>query len=456
MNRTGVQIGEKLIRVIVERKYRNQWELIKNVTEPLPEGIVKNGQILEPEKLGLLLKELFIKSEIQETHASVFIEEAPFFIRRIELPKINKKELARTIQYRAQTELPVNPNELVIRFYPLEKQERKTKEVEGEYLIVAMDKGLINKAAEVFHNAGLTLSSLSLEPIAIYNGILLHDDLASQLEEHFLLVRTDTSRLMLAIFSNGRMVHSRYLPFSTEKEHWENEISRTLKSWNTGDGHGRVQQVVLFGEQEHIENVKKELKDISLLHISDASLPCEGITMRKNDEINFYADRVTFNILRKTPFHVYALALITGFMVLSLLYQYGSQAYVRAQIGLLKGNISEQAEVQSLLQKQNQLKTIRANVLKTASEIRTQHVDPLKTYEQITSPTPGSINFSEIVFDNQIIKIAGRTGDVQSLINYYYHLQQSPNLRNVIMNNVSSGTGGVQFSLLMNRKGSTG
>ncbi len=456
MNRTGVQIGEKLIRVIVERKQRNQWELINNVTEPLPEGIVKGGQILEPEKLGLIIKELFIKNQLQETHASVFIEEAPFFIRRIELPKINKKEVASAIQYRAQTELPVNPNELVIRSYPLNEQDRKTKELEGQYLIVAMDKGLVNKTAEVFHNAGLTLSSLSLEPIAIYQGILLHEELKNQLKDNFLLVRTDTSRLMLAIFSNGRLVHSRYLPFSTDKMNWEQEISRTLKSWNSVEGESRVQQVIVFGEQEHFANVEQEMAqstEISLLHIADPSLPCEGITMKKQNEINFYADRITFNILRKTPIHVYVLAIVTGFMFLSLLFQYGSQAYVRAQIGWLQGNISDQAEIQRLLQKQKQLESIRATVLRTTTEIRAQNVDPIKTYQLIAPATPGSIVYSQIVFDNQTIKISGRTGDTQSLINYYLQLQKSPNLMNVIMNNVSSGTGGVQFSLVMNRKG---
>lgn len=456
MNRTGVQIGEKLIRVIVERKQRNQWELINNVTEPLPEGIVKGGQILEPEKLGLIIKELFLKNDINETHASVFVEEAPFFIRRIELPKINRKELASAIQYRAQTELPVNPNELVIRYFPLKEEDRKTRELEGQYLIVAMDKGVVNKTAEVFHNAGLTLSSLSLEPIAIYQGILLQDDLKSQLKDNFLLVRTDTNRLMLAIFSNGRLVHSRYLPFSTDKINWEQEISRTLKSWNSGEGGSRVQQVIVFGEQAHFATVKEEvggISEISLLHIADSSLPCKGITMKQPNEINFYADRVTFNMLRKTPIHVYVLAIITGFMFLSLLIQYGSQAYVRAQIGWLQGNISEQAEIQQLLQKEKQLESIRANVLRTTTEIRTQHVDPIKTYELIAPETPGSITYTQIAFDNQIIKITGRTGDVQSLINYYLRLQKSPNLMNVIMNNVTSGTGGVQFSLEMNRKG---
>jgi len=459
MNRTAVQIGEKLIQVIVERKQRNQWELINNVTEPLPEGIVKNGQILEPEKLGLILKELFLKNEIKETHASAFIEEAPFFLRRIKLPRIKKSELASTIHYRAQTELPVNPNELVIRYYPLQQQEKRNKEVEGEYMIVAMDKGVVSKTKEVFHNAGLTLSSLSLEPIVIYNGLFVDDALANQLQKDFLLVRTDTSRLLLAIFSNGRLVHSRYLPFSTDKHNWEHEISRTLKSWNSVEENPRVGQIVLYGQLEHVVNIKNALDEdmsVTFLHNHDPLLPCKGMIRKKYDDINFYADRVTFNLLRKTPIHVYALTIITGFMLLSLLFQYGSQAYIRAQIGLLKGNISEHSEIQSLLQKQKQLENTRTNVLKTATEIRSKHIDPIDIYQLIAPPTAGSINFSQIAFDHETIKITGRTGDVQTLINYYLHLQQNPNLVNIIMNNVSNGPSGVQFSLVMNRKGSAG
>ncbi|HBI05271.1 MAG TPA: hypothetical protein DDY49_14730 [Paenibacillaceae bacterium] len=65
MNRTGVQIGEDTIRVIVETKHRRKWKVIYNEAENLPEGIVKNGQIVEPDKLGLAIKELFLKKNIR-------------------------------------------------------------------------------------------------------------------------------------------------------------------------------------------------------------------------------------------------------------------------------------------------------------------------------------------------------------------------------------------------------
>ena len=455
MNRTGVQIGEDTIRVIVEEKHRRKWKVIYNEAENLPEGIVKNGQIVEPDKLGLAIKELFLKKNIRETHVSVFVEEAPFFIRHIDLPKINKRELASAIQFRAQTELPVNPDELIIRFYPMAKQERKKREVvQGEYVLVAMDKSLVNNIAEAIHNAGLTLSSLSLEPNCIYNGIMLDEELSGQLHENFLLIRTDSSRMMLAIFSKGKMVYSRYLPFSTGKQDWEQEISRTLMSWNSGEGHARVEQILVFGEKEHEEAVRKhieEIMSISILHISDPTLPCRGLTIKK--EVNFYMDRVAFKFLKKTPIYVYALVLITGFMFFSLLYQYGSQAYVRASIGRLQGNINERVEISQLLAKRQELQGIKTNVLKSEREVLNQHIDPIQTYGFIAPATPGMVRFTQFNFDNQSIKLSGRTVDTQALITYYLYLQQNPNLMNVKMTNASGGTGGVEFSFEMKRKG---
>lgn len=457
MNKTGVQIGEEQIRVIVEQKHRRKWKVIHNETEPLPEGIVKNGQILKPDKLGLAIKELLLKKNIRETHVSVFVEEAPFFIRHIDLPQINKKELASAIQFRAQTEFPVNPEELVIRYYPMEKHVgKKRDEVQGEYVLVAMDKTLVNNIAEAIHNAGLTLFSLTIEPISIYKGILLDQELNGQLQENLLLIRTDTSRMMLAIFSKGKMVYSRYLPFSTGKQDWEQEISRTLMSWNSGEGHARIEQIIVFGEKEHEEAVRKhieEIMSISLLHISDPYLPCRGLTIKKAVEVNFYVDRVAFKLLKKTPLYVYALVLITGFMFFSLLYQYGSQAYVRASIGRLQGNINERTEISQLLQKQKDLQEMQTSVLKSAREVSNQHIDPIQTYRLIAPATPGTITFTQFNFDNQSIKVSGRTGDTQSLISYYLYLQQNPNLMNVKLNNASGGTGGIEFSFEMNRKG---
>lgn len=455
MNRTGVQIGEEQIKVIIEQKHRRKWEIIQTESEPLSEGIVKGGQIVEPDKLGLAIRELFIKRNIRETHVSVFVEEAPFFIRHIDLPKINKKELASAIQFRSQTELPVNPEELIIRYYPMEKKERKKREVvQGEYVLVAMDKSLVNNIAEAIHNAGLTLSSLSLEPISIYNGILLDDEFRSQLEENTLLIRTDTSRMMLAIFSKGKLVSSRYLPFSTGKQDWEQEISRTLMSWNSREGHARVEQIIVFGEKEHEEAVRKHIEkimSISFLHIYDPYLPCRGLTIKK--EVNFYVDRVAFKLLKKTPFYVYVLVLITGFMFFSLLYQYGSQAYVRTSIGRLQGNIKERSEILSALQKQKELQGMKTSILKSEREVLSQHINPIQTYGFITPQTPGMVTFTQFNFDNESIKLTGRTGDTQRLIQYYLDLQQNPELMNVKLNNASGGADWVEFSFEMNRKG---
>lgn len=455
MNRTAVEIGENVIRVIIEKKLHRKWKIILNESEPLSAGIVKNGQIMEPDKLGLAIKELFLKKNIRETHVSVFVEEAPFFIRHIDLPKIHKRELASAIHFRAQTELPVNPDELIIRYYPLVKQERKKREdVQGEYVLVAMDKSLVRNIAEAIHNAGLTVSSLSLEPICIYNGIMLNEKLRGQLQENFLLIRTDTSRMMLAIFSKGKMVYSRYLPFSTGKQDWEQEISRTLIGWNSGEGHGRISQIIVFGEKEHEELVRKhfaEIMSISILHIFDLALPCRGLAIKT--QVNFYVDRVAFKFLKKTPIYVYALVLITGFMFFSLLYQYGSQAFVRANIGRLQGNIKERATISQLLKKQQELQRIKTSVLKSEREVLNQHVDPIQTYSFVAPATPGLVSFTQFNFDNESIKLSGRTVNTQSLINYYLYLQQNPNLTNVQMTNASGGAGGIEFSFEMKRKG---
>lgn len=456
--RIGVQIGENFFRIIVAERQGKRWEKTFEEVEPLPEGIVKGGQILEPERLGLIIKELFLKKNIRETHVSVFVEEAPFFIRHVEMPRLNKKELASAIELRAQTELPVNPGDLVMRYYPYEAR-KNGEEAQDEYIIVAVDKGLINTTADVFHNAGLTISSISLEPVALYHGLLLNPEYANQLKNNILLVRTDTKRLMISIFSYGRLIYSRYLPFSTGKADWEQEISRTYVSWNSGEGHARVEQVVLFGEKEHGEEARKHLQEIipfSVLLVTGPTLPCEGIALKKPEELNFFADKVTFNLLKKTPLYVYALVIVTGFMLLSLLYQYGSQAIVRAQISSYQSGINQHKNIQTLLNKQKELTALRSDVMKLESQIRSQNIDPIANYNLVAPKTPGSITFSQIVFDNQGIKVTGRTTDQQTLFAYYLNLQNNPSLSDVKLDNSTSGIGGVQFVITMTRKAGGG
>ena len=125
-----------------------------------------------------------------------------------------------------------------------------------------------------------------------------------------MIVRTDTQRMLLAIYNNGKLVKSRYVPFSLDKSEWEEEIQRTIVSWNGKNQHNRIQEVLLLGEKEHWDEVKQRIEEFMPLSVRLVTSPftaCLGISLKNPDEndfiqINICSILISFQLLQKLLF----------------------------------------------------------------------------------------------------------------------------------------------------------
>ena len=140
---------KKSIKIVELKRSKSRWETKQTIIEELPQGMVKEGKILKPELLGLKIKEVFTQHKINVKKVSVLIEELPFFIRKIHLPDMSKKEREQAILYNTQLEIPVNPSELTIR-YSLLKRENLNEGKQYEYNIFAVYSSIIEESSMPF------------------------------------------------------------------------------------------------------------------------------------------------------------------------------------------------------------------------------------------------------------------------------------------------------------------
>lgn len=450
-NRVGIQIGEKSIKIIELKKEKNHWKTTKMIVEELPKGMVVEGKILQAELLGLKIKEIFSNNKISVKKVSVFMEELPFFIRNTHLPKMLKKEQRKAIYYHAQLEIPVNPSELTIR-YSLFRNEDINKSVKKEYIIFAVYSALIEKVVQAIHAAGLSVYTFGLEPDAIYQG-LKEKKIIEEEQAPFMIVRTDTQRMMLAIYNNQKLVYCRYVPFSLNRVDWEQEIQRTLVSWNGKNQDSRIQEVLLLGEKDHWDEVKKRIEEfmpISVRLVASPFTACLGISLKSREDNCFYTDKHTLGT--QLPIAAKIGIPVAGVVIITLAYILLTPFLLQNDINKLEKKISENQDVLELVEKEDLLIQQNNEFTKMKADFEQNNLEVLNIVQNISTHMPANIHLTQLNTSQGLISMNGEGENQAAVIMFLKGLQENPKFQNVRLTQSGEGLTNVQFSIEIGKK----
>lgn len=114
------------------------------------------------------LKKLFPAVKNKKAGVYSLVSGAEVIIRRMQLPKIGKKELLEAIKWEIKTHIPFPVETAVINYSVLD--EIKTKEaVKLDLLVAAVQKTSVDRTRGLFEKAGIRLEGLSIAPFAVWN-----------------------------------------------------------------------------------------------------------------------------------------------------------------------------------------------------------------------------------------------------------------------------------------------
>lgn len=124
----------------------------------IPENIIIEGIISEPEKLAEVLKKTFAKppwGKITAERVIASLPESRIFTRIIDLPNLKDKDLKEAIDYEVQQSIPVSPDDLYVDWQII-AEDPKTITI----FLAAAPKSIVNSYVQLF-------DILKLEPLAI-------------------------------------------------------------------------------------------------------------------------------------------------------------------------------------------------------------------------------------------------------------------------------------------------
>jgi type IV pilus assembly protein PilM len=215
----------------------------------LPDGIIREGKIVDKITLSMILEECLGNWKIQKRLVKFLVPDPLVIIRKLKIPKdIKEDEITGYLYLELGTSIHLPFEEPVFDTYILSKDTEST-----EILLFAAPEKQVMEYASLLSDLRLKPISAEISPLAIYR--LYHHLEMAENDESLMVVQFDIDRVNISMFENQAPIFMHYLPLEFNTTLWD--INRT-----SDDQH----ELKFIGDPEELTNTIEEyFKEISKL-----------------------------------------------------------------------------------------------------------------------------------------------------------------------------------------------
>lgn len=163
----GLDIGSNLIKVAEVRRGSKGIEVVALDLAPTPQEAFENSIITDPQMLGQAVKALLKKAGIGGGQVVSSVSgQAAVVVRVIDVPQMNATELAETMKWEVERQVPFNASEVVMDYQPIERPEGYADGQNMEVCLAVAQQDMIDRHVEMLFAAGLKPKAIDVEPLA--------------------------------------------------------------------------------------------------------------------------------------------------------------------------------------------------------------------------------------------------------------------------------------------------
>ncbi|HEY3317233.1 MAG TPA: type IV pilus assembly protein PilM [Coriobacteriia bacterium] len=166
----GLDIGTDHIRVAQVKPTGSGMTVTHYGAIGLPMGAVVEGEIVDVDAVSMAVKELFRGT--REKDVAIGVSNQKVVVRLIDLPYMERAELAGAIQYQAQDYIPIPVEDAILDFQIIGDYMTPNDEHMMEVLLVAAQRDMVNAAVEAVEGAGLRLQQIDVTSFAIVRALM--------------------------------------------------------------------------------------------------------------------------------------------------------------------------------------------------------------------------------------------------------------------------------------------
>ena len=166
----GLDIGTSVVRAVELSYGRAGITLDRFGQVVLPEGAVVDGQVVEPGPVADCIRQLWTATGLSHKRVVLGVANNKVIVRRIELPSMEPAELRRSLPFQVADILPMDVEQSVLDFYPLEEHLRPDGAVLSGLLVAASRETVLANVTCV-EQAGLTVQAVDLTSFAVLRAL---------------------------------------------------------------------------------------------------------------------------------------------------------------------------------------------------------------------------------------------------------------------------------------------
>ena len=141
------------------------------VSSELPKGVMQDGEVVDPEALGHVLKEIFRAGALPRD-VRLGVANQQIVVRQLELPKIDEdKDLEAAVRFQASEAIAMPLNEVVLDFHRVGDGVDAEGNPRTNVVVVAARESMIERLVEAVRAAGLRPVGIDLNAFALVRAL---------------------------------------------------------------------------------------------------------------------------------------------------------------------------------------------------------------------------------------------------------------------------------------------
>ena len=135
----GVDIGSASIRAVeVTGVGSKRPSVSRFFSLPLPDGAVKNGEVIEVNTVAAALKQLWNAAKFGSKEVVLGVGNAKVLVRDLSVPKLSQSEIRESLPTHVQEMLPVPVADALLDFYPISESAGESGPIINGLLVAAI------------------------------------------------------------------------------------------------------------------------------------------------------------------------------------------------------------------------------------------------------------------------------------------------------------------------------
>ena len=167
----GLDIGTTAVRAAEVSVRRGQVVLERIGQAGLPDGVVVDGEVVEPGAVAIAIKDLWRRTKISSRRVIIGVANQRVVVRLVDVPWMQPNELRSSLAFQAGDYLPIPVDQTELDYAVIGEHEAAGGQRLLRVLLVAAQKEMLAGHLQAVRLAGLRPDGIDLNPIALLRSL---------------------------------------------------------------------------------------------------------------------------------------------------------------------------------------------------------------------------------------------------------------------------------------------